>query len=235
MEDKFKKIKRSTVADTIVEQIKQMILEEKLLPGERLPSERELADMLGVSRPPVREALKALATLKIVDIRVGEGTFLNNGKDKLMLDFFQLKNLQMKFAVSELIEARLFLEMEIVDLAAQRRDEQDLERIEESFNNTLNYEDNPEAFLNADFEFHLAIAEAAKNAYLSEMLDTTRDLLLEYNKTVIARPNQMVRAIDSHRNIFMAIKEKNAKKAKQEMKRHIEMLMLEEKVPAVEN
>lgn len=235
MEDKFKKIKRSTVADTIVEQIKQMILEEKLLPGERLPSERELADMLGVSRPPVREALKALATLKIVDIRVGEGTFLNNGKDKLMLDFFQLKNLQMKFAVSELIEARLFLEMEIVDLAAQRRDEQDLERIEESFNNTLNYEDNPEAFLNADFEFHLAIAEAAKNAYLSEMLDTTRDLLLEYNKTVIARPNQMVRATDSHRNIFMAIKEKNAKKAKQEMKRHIEMLMLEEKIPAVEN
>ncbi|MEL7622350.1 MAG: FadR/GntR family transcriptional regulator [Clostridiales bacterium] len=235
MEDKFKKIKRSTVADTIVEQIKQMILEEKLLPGERLPSERELADMLGVSRPPVREALKALATLKIVDIRVGEGTFLNNGKDKLMLDFFQLKNLQMKFAVSELIEARLFLEMEIVDLAAQRRDEQDLERIEESFNNTLNYEDNPEAFLNADFEFHLAIAEAAKNAYLSEMLDTTRDLLLEYNKTVIAQPNQMVRATDSHRNIFMAIKEKNAKKAKQEMKRHIEMLMLEEKVPAVEN
>lgn len=235
MEDKFKKIKRSTVADTIVEQIKQMILEEKLLPGERLPSERELADMLGVSRPPVREALKALATLKIVDIRVGEGTFLNNGKDKLMLDFFQLKNLQMKFAVSELIEARLFLEMEIVDLAAQRRDEQDLERIEESFNNTLSYEDNPEAFLNADFEFHLAIAEAAKNAYLSEMLDTTRDLLLEYNKTVIARPNQMVKATDSHRNIFMAIKEKNAKKAKQEMKGHIEMLMLEEKGPATGN
>ncbi len=235
MEDKFKKIKRSTVSDTIVEQIKQMIMEEKLLPGERLPSERELADMLGVSRPPVREALKALATLKIVDIRVGEGTFLNNGEDKLMLDFFQLKNLQMKFAVSELVEARRFLEMEIVDLAALRRDEQDLERIEESFNNTLIYEDNPEAFLSADFEFHMAIAAAAKNAYLSEMLDTTRDLLLEYNKTVIAQPNQMVRATDSHRNIFMAIKKKDAKKAKQEMRRHIEMLMLEENLPAAES
>ncbi len=235
MEDKFKKIKRSTVSDTIIEQIKQMILEEKLLPGERLPSERELADMLGVSRPPVREALKALATLKIVDIRVGEGTFLNSGEDKLILDFFQLKNLQMKFGVSGLVEARCFLEAAIVDLAAQRRDERDLERIEESFNNTLNYEENPEAFLKADFEFHMAIAEAAKNAYLSEMLDTTRDLLLEYNKTVIARPNQMVRATEGHRNIFMAIKEKDTKKAKQEMRRHIEMLMLEENLPAAEN
>ena len=221
--EKFKTVKRATVSDIIVEQIKQLIIDGELIPGERLPAERELAEMLGVSRPSVREALRALSSLGVVDIRSGEGTFLSSN-DKLTLDYFQIKQLQSRYGVPALVEARLILEAELVSLATKRCSEFDLIRIRECHEFSLQMA-NSDEFLKADFDFHMAIAITAQNSYLADMLEMTRDLLLEYNKVIIARPGQMQRAIESHYTILQAIGQQDAKVARQKMICHIKMIM----------
>ncbi|MCL2853570.1 MAG: FCD domain-containing protein, partial [Defluviitaleaceae bacterium] len=84
---------------------------------------------------------------------------------------------------------------------------------------------NSDEFLKADFDFHMAIAITAQNSYLADMLEMTRDLLLEYNKVIIARPGQMQRAIESHYTILQAIGQQDAKVARQKMICHIKMIM----------
>lgn len=219
----FKKIKKTTAVETIVEQIKEMISSGNIIAGQQFPSERELASIMGVSRATIREAMHALNSLGIVDIRSGDGTFLIDNTS-ILSDHFKIQCLLKKFTVLEMIEARRLLEIEIVNLAVERANKENIEYLEEMYKETQVAFSSPDEFIKADFAFHMAIAEAAHNTFLAEMLNTTRDLLLEINIQVIQKPDQIICADAGHAAILQAIKVRDKNMAGNEMKKHIDMV-----------
>lgn len=223
MKQNFKRIKKSTLSDSIINQILQMISEGELLPGQKLPSERALAEILAVSRPSIREAMRSLQTLGLVDIRTGDGTYLN--EDIQNLSDFKIKHILKKYSILELNEARRLLEGEIAALAAQRATKENKELIKETFQETLKHLNDPESFLKADFDYHMAIAEAAQNKYLAEMLHTTRDLMIEANQDVVRDPDQNKIINQHHRKIMVAIVEGEVDQARSFMLNHLEYVI----------
>ncbi len=219
----FQKIKKATISETIVEQIKEMVLDGQLTPGQKLPSEREFTEILGVSRSSVREAMRSLMSIGLVDIRSGEGTFLNDNTN-LLTDHFQLQCLMKKYSILELVEARKMIEVEIIKLAVVRGDSNDVDYIIEKHLETKENRNSPAEFIKADFNFHMAIAEASKNRYLAEMLSATRELLLEINTDVIRKPGQIDKVIKTHESIIAAIKSGDIYKAQVQMGSHIDMV-----------
>jgi len=217
----FSKIQKSTVSQIIVEQIQDKLLKGELKAGQKLPPERQLAEMLGVSRSSLREAMRALQYMGILEIRQ-DGAHLCENLSPLS-DHFKLTYLLKQFSVMELIEARKLVEAEIVRLAAERATAEDKETITEAFEETLRHQETGEEkeFLTADFAFHRAIAEAAQNSVLVEMLNAIRDLLLEVNLDVIKRPNQVQVATAFHEKIMKAILSGNACEASDVMLDHL--------------
>ena len=217
----FSKIQKSTVSQIIVEQIQEKLLKGELKAGQKLPPERQLAEMLGVSRSSLREAMRALQYMGILEIRQDGAHLCENLS--LLSDHFKLTYLLKQFSVMELIEARKLVEAEIVRLAAERATAEDKETIAEAFEETLRYQETGEEkdFLMTDFAFHRAIAEAAQNSVLVEMLNAIRDLLLEVNLDVIKRPNQVQVATAFHEKIMKAILSGNAREASGVMLDHL--------------
>jgi GntR family transcriptional repressor for pyruvate dehydrogenase complex len=170
----------------------------------------------------VREAMRSLSSLGIVEIRSGEGSFLcmNNS---ILSDHFKTKYLLKKYSILELAEARKALESEMVKLAATRGTEERKEYLKKMLVETILQKDLPSSFIKADFNFHMAIAECAQNSFLGEMLNTTRDLLLEINMKVVEQPGQIDKAIQSHKAILEAILSGNVQLAQEEVIAHIDM------------
>ncbi len=223
MAGSFKKIKKTTLTDSIISQITDQILSRQLELGDRLPSERALAELLGVSRPPVREALHALSVLGLIEVRTGEGTFLSE-KPELLSKHLQLKNLMSRYETWELVEARRMLEVKIVSLAAARRTPELGRALKKAIEQSrLNVSDG-DLFLEADFKFHMLIAKASRNRVLEEMMWTTRDLSLEINKFTIQRPGQKDLAIKDHQAIMEAVMAGRAESAERLMDSHLTSL-----------
>lgn len=219
---KFKKIKKETVTEAIIHQIKTLIEEGQFEPGQQLPSERELSNLLEVSRPSVREAMKVLQSMNIVDIRTGSGTFLKNNTF-LLADHFNVKNLVAGFTYLELIEARKVLEGVIAYLAAQNATEDNKAAIREAYNDIIQTMGSDDAaFLNADFDFHVAIAESSQNRFLTEMLNNIRELMIMINIDVIKDPDQVKSAVEYHEKIMNSVLTGKTDRARLEMIEHLD-------------
>ena len=130
--EEMKPIARASLSDKIVEQIIDLISRDVLKPGERLPPERELCKKFGVGRTSLREALRSLAVMGILDGRVGEGTFISNNNKKYLEKTLQWGLLLDRKKVQDLIETRLMLESQTAFLAAQRATKDDLVDIEQT-------------------------------------------------------------------------------------------------------
>lgn len=219
----FKRITKETVSETIIKQIKDMITNGTLIPGQRLPSERELAETLSVSRPSVREAMHALKSLGIIEIKTGEGTFLKDNYN-LLSDHFNLNNMLKKFSLLDLVESRRILEVAIVGLAAERGTLENKKLIQELFHKSVKQKDNIEKYQELDFAMHVAIAEASQNKFLLEMLNTTRDLLFSSNFEILQKPGQIDITMKAHQDIVDAIVRSDKKMAKKAMLLHLESI-----------
>jgi Transcriptional regulators len=219
----FKTIERTSITDSIVEQIKEMVIESKILPGDKLPSERELATRLLVSRPTVREAMKSLQYMGIVEIRSGSGTYLNSEND-VVLDYFQKKQIFKKFELSEMIEIRKVIEVDAAGLAAERRTAKDIVKLKELYEATIDEKLDATAHINADFSFHIALAEATQNRFLYQMLNLIRDLLVDLNYELIQIEKQVVQAHKSHEAILAAVINQDVVRAKKEMLHHLKTI-----------
>ena len=220
MKSEFTKIKKTKVSNLVVEQFEQMITNGSFKPGDKLPSEKELMNKLGISRSSVREAMISLESMGIIDIRRGEGTFLNDNSN-IIMEHFKVKFLLKQYNVEEIIEARILLETQIVKLAIEKLQTNNIADIEKYHLNMIMYKEQMDKFIENDFKFHLSIARATKNEYLVEMLKTTRGLLYEVNKIVVLKPGQIQRALESHYNIIEAMKQGNKEIAAKEMKNNI--------------
>ena len=211
---------RTSLSDDIVEQITDLISHGVLRPGEQLPAERELCKQFGVGRTSLREALRSLTIMGILEVRLGEGTFVSDNQDKYLEKTLQWGLLLDPKVVEDLIETRLTLESQTAFLAAQRATGDDLIEIESANRGMEQSLENTESYLKLDLKFHLSIARAARNNILYQLLSMTRGYLQEWIKKALSE-RQAELSLREHGRVLKALREGNAEQARLAMVAHI--------------
>lgn len=219
---KISPVRRSTLPDEIVEQIKRIIFEGELQPGNKLPSERELTERFSVGRTTVREALKALSSMGLI-ARTKEGTVVNSDISAFFTDPLTQKLILKRINFNELFEARKLLEVKMAVLAAERATVEDIALIQrtlEEMGEEVAHDERK--FITADIAFHEAVAEAAQNRVLYELFTAVRHLLWTAQETVVKSPGIMKRSLRHHQQIFEAIKQQDVVAAEKAMFMHLD-------------
>lgn len=220
----FSPIRTERIYQKIVDQIREMLNRGQLRPGDRLPSEREIAEQLQVSRPAVREAFSALELMGLIEVRPGEGTFVKSG-DVITPFAYLLSLVGNAEQAREMMEVRLPLEAQAACLAASRATPEDLSRIAhflQIMERDLQGDDLGEK---ADWEFHMAVALASHNGLLIRVMYHLQDALkvsVETARHRLFRIHGMPhRLVEQHREIYQAIAARDPARAREAMTRHI--------------
>lgn len=227
----FKPIKQKRVYEEILEQIKGLVSEGVLKPGDRLISERELAERLQVSRASIREAFSALDMMGILESKPGEGTFIREVPQDSMIKPLALMLMLYKNSSLEVLEVRAILEAGSAAMAASRVTPEGLEKIKEALD-----EMERDVLCGAigelpDARFHLAIAEAADNQILIRLMNTVSDLIVEtmrYSRErLFQTPGNNITLLEQHKEIFRAIADKDSEAAREAMRAHLRFVRKE--------
>jgi DNA-binding FadR family transcriptional regulator len=218
----FEPFEKDVLPKKIATRLLSLVKEKQLRPGDKLPPERELAVMMQVSRPSLREALQALAIMNIIEMRQGDGTYVTSLEPELLvepLDFvFSLND----STLLELFEARKIVEVGIVALAAQRITAAEIQELETCLEKSLKASDNPRAFLEADLELHKRIVTAAQNPLLGRFMDSISQLGLVSRSRTTEIPGLIKQSAADHQAIVAALKAHDPEAARQAMLRHLD-------------
>ncbi len=224
----FTPIKTKRLYEEIVEQIKQLISEGKLKPGDRLLAERELADQFQVSRASVREAIRTLEMLGVIDIRPGEGTFVrSSGADDIIRPLAMFLAVE-RSSILDMFEMRRVFETATAGLAAERASSDEIDQIRSTLENMqegLNVQDS-EKGQEFDAAFHYAVAEATHNSLLIKLFKTVSEEFAKANSVARRRlyhdsARNAQRIIDQHSEIFEAIRARSPQAASKAMLEHL--------------
>lgn len=210
--------------EKIVEQIESHILGGQLQPGDKLPSELELARQFGVSRTAVREAMKALSHKGLIEVSAGRGTFVTDNIPKVMRSTLGMLKMGLDEGTSHLTEVRAILEPEIAALAASRRNEEQISAMAEAYAamDASAQEEDIDAFIESDLDFHLALAEAAQNPIIPILIDSIVDLLRESRARTLRIRGGTTRAQAHHKAIMEAVIAGDTAAAREAMQAHLQ-------------
>jgi GntR family transcriptional repressor for pyruvate dehydrogenase complex len=217
-------VARTTLTADICRKMVAHLMRGDWSAGERIPPERELCLQLGVGRASLREALKALEIMGMIETRLGDGTFVCPRSD-----FFS-RPLMWAIAGSnqedtiELVEARKLIELELVRLAALRATADDLKAIGAHLDAMEESTKDSKRFQEEDVNFHLAVGTAAHNRILLNAFHLIRNLMHQWIATAVARDGVVEKALDQHRKIFMAIAKRNPETAQAAMEKHLDSM-----------
>jgi DNA-binding FadR family transcriptional regulator len=204
--------------------LRDRLLEGSIRSGDQLIPERELAAQLGVSRPILREALRALSMMGVVEIRSRVGTVVRQPDISVLGDFFALSLAQHADVVEDVMQARIAIECQAIRLACQRAVTSDFDRLSEALAHLEATIEDPDLGGRADFEFHTQIVRAARSDTLTSLYVAMRDLLLRSHRDrrVRVRLDRAVKQhlVADHRRIFDAIAGRDEDKADQVLRRH---------------
>ena len=218
-------IQSERLYEQIVQQIEQRILSGELKVSDQLPSERELAEQFGVSRTAVREAIKTLHEKGLVEILVGRGTFIANGTPDVVRHTL---NLLMKVDSTKgflnLVELREIMEPEIAALAATRITDEYISAMQEAMDKMEAAMDNVEEFVEADLDFHLALAEATQNPIIPALLDPIIELMREQRILITIIKGVAQHGQYNHKIIIDAVKRGDPDAAREAMRHHLEQI-----------
>jgi GntR family transcriptional regulator, transcriptional repressor for pyruvate dehydrogenase complex len=215
---------RTGVKDRLVAQLRELIEAGSLEAGQQLPSERELAEQLGVSRSSIREAVQLLEALGLVEIRHGAGTFVREAVDRERLPSEWLQWTQVhEGQVHELLEVRRGLEALAVELAAERAGKAELAELEAALDDMAVAIDGPDvpALVAADVAFHSAFAAASGNAALRQLTENLGRELLRERGAIWSTPGRPRRSLTEHRRIYDAIRAGDARRARNALIAHL--------------
>ncbi|GJD53766.1 HTH-type transcriptional repressor NanR [Methylobacterium crusticola] len=204
--------------------LRERLLAGSLRPGDRLVPERELAAQLGVSRPVVREALRALNALGIVEIRDRSGTVVRRPDVRVLNDFFTFALAQQADVADDLMQARIAVECQAVRLACERANVADLERLRAALGRIDATIDDPQAGGAADFAFHRAIVTAGHSDTLGVLHDAMAAVLMRshVDRRGLVRADGAMKAylIEDHRRIFEAVAARDPARADRVLRGH---------------
>ena len=218
------KIERTSLSDAVTDKVISQIREGRYRAGDRLPTERELAEQLGVGRTSVREGLRFLEKLGILEIRQGTGIVVRS----LSLGevFEHLLPVQTIIElpdrdVRNIMHVRRVLESESAHLAAQHATEKQLERLGELLDGMAASLERPRDYLELDLEFHVLVAKAATNPVLAQLINLIRDIYTRYFEFVLEDPDMNATSLEFHRRLYAALREHDAEAARRHMLAHL--------------
>jgi GntR family transcriptional repressor for pyruvate dehydrogenase complex len=224
----YSKIKSQRLYEQIIKQIQDQILQGSLRPGDQLPSERELADNFGVSRTAVREAIKALQEKGLVEIQVGKGTFITDGVDgmsQVMRDSLSwIVEIGSKNGMFDLVQIREVLEPGITEIAAQKATAKEIEAMQHAVQVMDSSMNDADLFVEADLEFHMALARATQNLLLIVLLDPIVDLLREQRKQIFRVEGGPQRGQKHHKQILKMVMAHDGAAARKAMIKHLKQV-----------
>jgi GntR family transcriptional regulator, transcriptional repressor for pyruvate dehydrogenase complex len=200
----------------------QYLLSGEFLPGQRIPSERQLAESLATGRGTVREAIKSLSLLGLLEQRVGDGTYLSRSSSDLLPQVIEWGLLLGEKRLDDLLDARFQLEVVLAGLAAERRSPAQLERLQELAARMRDASNDLEAYVEADIAFHLQLAEASGNSVLASVLGNVQSLLQAWASRVIRTAGETRTSLAMHEPVLKAVEEQDPARARRAMLAHME-------------
>jgi DNA-binding FadR family transcriptional regulator len=218
------RIAKRTVKDQISDKLAYMIHSGLLRPGDELPSERELATTLGVSRETVRAAIGVLHARRMIEINQGSRTrVLGTGPFPLHESVSTLGKLR-DHSFGEVAEARAAVELQVIALAAQRISSAELARLASLVHDQQVMLDDPVSFQISDREFHTTLYGACRNKLLVDVVSDFYDYALEYRRLALQRPGAIAHSVAEHGEIVEALKTHSAEAAVAAMQQHLEQV-----------
>jgi len=207
--------------EQVVARVYELIKEQALRPGDRLPPERELAKQLGISRPSLRAGLGSLISMGVLKSRQGAGTFLVDGPPALNSEPLRLLADLHGFSYEHMFETRSILEVGATGLAAERASGDQLATMAEEITEMFVALKDPQQFLVHDMAFHRAVAAASGNPTLATLVEMVSSILYERRRTTIERAHDFNEALEMHRKIYKAIRSHQPDAAREAMREHI--------------
>jgi GntR family transcriptional regulator, transcriptional repressor for pyruvate dehydrogenase complex len=224
----YQTVRTSRLFEQIVKQVEDSILKGQLKPGDQLPAERDLAQRFGVSRTAVREAVKTLREKGLVEAYSGRGTFVTNGTSRAIRQSLDLMiRINQQDGSANLAELRFVLEPEIAGLAATRIEEQLLATMREAVAGMDRNLHDPDAYVEADLDFHLAMAEAVGNPLILSLLDSIVGLLREQRSRIFNVDRGPERGQFHHKRILAAIEQRDPEAAREAMRAHLQQVLVD--------
>ena len=218
----FEAVRKVRRYEQVAEQIRKLIASGSLKPGDLLPPERELCSSLGVGRSSIRDAIRTLEVMGILEPRQGHGTVVRDlSADSLIIPLAHVLTRKREL-VSELLDVRRMIEPGLAARAARNATAEEIAQMEEILRRHQARLRKGEPTIEEDSAFHYAIALAARNSVVLRVLDVLMDLLVESRARSLQVPGRPERSYQGHRIILRAIKRRDAKSAAAAVKKHLE-------------
>lgn len=204
-------IKRVSLQSEIIDFIKKYVEENNLKSGDKLPSQNELIEMLGVSRTSLREAIKTLEAKNFLEVINGKGIFLKNSSSNIIFADIEFK--KEKESILELLEVRRIFEKEIINLVIKKATEDELDEIESILNIVLEKYKKGEKQNEEDKQFHLAIYKFCHNKIMYQLILSIEDMLSKLWKFPLGLKNPFTDTIPLHKDLFDNIRKRSLENA----------------------
>lgn len=213
--------KKIPLTQNVTQQLIDLIMAGNIAPGEKLPTEKELMDIFGIGRSSLREAIRALVALGLVEVKVSQGTFVS----ECFGDFFT-KQLALMSKISfeniiELIEARIAIETDIAEMAAKKATSDDVKNLV-NICRGMKAAQSDEEYQNCDLKFHIALAEISRNSFMLQVMKILNNITGLWIRKVIQVGDSKKQAILQHERIIDAIHDKNVSETVIAMREHLE-------------
>jgi GntR family transcriptional regulator, transcriptional repressor for pyruvate dehydrogenase complex len=221
-----KPIERTTLAASTFEQLISYVVNGDWKAGDRIPPERELCQQLGIARTSLREALKAMELVGMLDSRVGDGTFVCPRSEFLARPLLWAFTGTDAAELRDIMEARMLLERDLAGLAAERASEDEIAKIGEAVQAMRDSAAAGTSIMDSDMAFHLAVAQAAHNGVLQNAVQLLRNLMRQWIYLKLLIPDVPTRVLAQHVSIYDAIRTRNAEAARTAMRKHLDDTVL---------
>ncbi len=219
-------INKTRLYQEAVWRIKELIAEGYYKPGSKLPSNRELAKRLSVSRAVISEALTILNVMGLIDIKPGSGTYVadltNNGVKAELLDYILSTK---KWMIEDLTELRLIIEPDIARLAAERREDKDIQKMKDIIEQMKRKVEAGELGVDESMNFHLYLVRTAQNEIILRIMLLLQILLKQSREESLLRKERPQKAIREHEKILDAVIKRDGKEAQRMMELHLQNIV----------
>ena len=222
MKPEFKPVEKSSLTDGLAERIARMVQSGAYKSGDRLPAITEMARKFGVGHPTVREALKQLETVGVLEIKHGSGVYVRESRDILVVSNPVYGGVVSKKLMIDLIEARTSIEILSASLAAENASEEQLDRMAAHLEEAGKHLDDDWALNANNMAFHREIAAASNNVVLAQLLDVLTDLFLSEQRIIIGIYSSRRKDHEEHLSILEAVRARESDLARERMQRHLD-------------
>jgi len=220
----MQQINRSKISDQIIKQILFLIEKKQLLIGSKLPTENEMIKQLGVGRSSLREAIRALSLLGIIEVKHGQGIYVTAFPESLSILSLKWRDLRGQEKVEKIVEARKLLENMIIQAVIEKANEHDIRELRAKFEQMQSVQDKREEYVQADMAFHFEIAKASHNDILVGFLDSIRYMMRTWMEmdTPYNMGEAKITLEQEHRRILEAVESRDLQRAKLAINKHLE-------------